>query len=129
MLTRRALIASAAAAFETLASRLVAQASAGVEGIRYGLGFDDITSLDPHMAVLSSDIPMVANIYDGLVTVPPIGRQLWCRATAPHNAKLDESLREAVAPRSGSGILDRRRHGAGTNQLSRTDAALFPRSC
>jgi peptide/nickel transport system substrate-binding protein len=72
MLTRRAFIGSAAAvaAFDTLPSRLLAQSLAADQGVRYGLGFDDITSLDPHMAVLSSDIPIVANVYDGLLTVP-----------------------------------------------------------
>jgi peptide/nickel transport system substrate-binding protein len=72
MPTRRTLIGSAAAltAFATLPSRLRAETLAAEQTIRYGLGFDDITSLDPHMAVLSSDIPIVANIYDGLVTIP-----------------------------------------------------------
>jgi peptide/nickel transport system substrate-binding protein len=58
MLTRRALIASTAAV-EMLPSRLIAEASAADEGIRYGLGFDEVTSLDPHTAVLSSDIPIL----------------------------------------------------------------------
>ena len=72
MPTRRALIGSAAAlsAFATLPSRLCAETLAADQSIRYGLGFDDITSLDPHMAVLSSDIPIVANIYDGLLNLP-----------------------------------------------------------
>lgn len=73
MLTRRTLLASSAAGLTsgmlTVAPSL-AQGLAKDQTARVGLGFDDITSLDPHTAVLSSDIPIVANVYDGLVGIP-----------------------------------------------------------
>lgn len=73
MLTRRTFLGSAAAlgAIGLAGARFAyAQKLAKEQIIRYGLGFDDITSLDPHMAVLSSDIPIVAQIYNGLLGIP-----------------------------------------------------------
>ena len=73
MLTRRTLLAASTAGIA--ASALLQKAAlsdtlAKDQSVRVGLGFDDITSLDPHAAVLSSDIPIVAQIYDGLVAIP-----------------------------------------------------------
>lgn len=73
MLTRRGFLGSAAAlgAGCIVAPRFAhAQKLAKEQIVRFGLGFDDITSLDPHTAVLSSDIPIVAQIYNGLLGIP-----------------------------------------------------------
>ncbi len=48
-----------------------AQALAQSQVLQFGLGFDDIRSLDPHAAVASSDIPIVSLIYEGLLAFPP----------------------------------------------------------
>jgi len=69
MISRRVLLASAAAgALQIPAS--FGQALARQQVVHAGLGFDDITNLDPHFAVLSSDIPIVANIYEGMLLIP-----------------------------------------------------------
>ena len=73
MLTRRTLLASSAAGVASAMPpwhRAVSQTLAKEQTARVGLGFDDITSLDPHAAVLSSDIPIVAQVYDGLAGIP-----------------------------------------------------------
>lgn len=73
MLTRRTMLASAAvgaAAGLSPRAPALAETLAKDQSVRVGLGFDDITSLDPHAAVLSSDVPIVAQIYNGLVSIP-----------------------------------------------------------
>jgi len=52
----------AAAAAETLAKEQV---------IRAGLAFDDIRTLDPHTAVADGEVPIVSELYEGLVAFPP----------------------------------------------------------
>lgn len=59
---------AAAAAHPPRAAR--AQRLARQQIIRQGLGFDDIRTLDPHMAVASSDIPIVASVNEALLAVP-----------------------------------------------------------
>lgn len=72
MLNRRAFMATTLGglAAATLPNGAWAQTLADEQSVRFGLGFDDITSLDAHMAVLSSDIPIAGQIYEGLVTAP-----------------------------------------------------------
>lgn len=73
MIDRRGILAGAGAltAAATLSPRNASsQRLARQQIVRYGLGFDDIRTLDPHMATLSSDIPIVANVNEALLAVP-----------------------------------------------------------
>ena len=47
-----------------------AQTLAKEQVLRFGLAFNDIATLDPHVAVGSSETPIVMNIYQGLVEFP-----------------------------------------------------------
>ncbi len=69
MLTRREL--ARLAGLGGLATMLPWQARAADTDTLYtGLAYADITSIDPHMAVASSDIPIVPHIYEAPVTFP-----------------------------------------------------------
>src|SRR5690606_13756241 len=45
-------------------------AAAAETTLRSAIGFDDIRSLDPQMAVATSDIGIVANVFESLVKFP-----------------------------------------------------------
>lgn len=66
-----------------------AQALAEEQIVHVGLGFDDIRTLDPQMAVASSDIPIVPHIYESLAAFP--GGELGSEDLRPMLAERWES--------------------------------------
>lgn len=48
-----------------------AQKLASEQVVRFGMAFNDIATLDPHVSVGSSETPVVLQIYEGLVEFPP----------------------------------------------------------
>ncbi len=57
-------------ALAPLASPAFAQQAAKEQVVRFGLAFNDIATLDPHVSVGSSETPILGHIYEGLVEFP-----------------------------------------------------------
>jgi peptide/nickel transport system substrate-binding protein len=48
-----------------------AQKLASEQVVRFGMAFNDIATLDPHTSVGTSELPIVMQVYEGLVEFPP----------------------------------------------------------
>ncbi len=70
---RRSLTIAALAATLATATPLAvsAQSLAKQQVIRAGLAFDDVRTLDPHTAVADGEVPILNQIYEGLVALRP----------------------------------------------------------